>query len=438
VSAARSAHRRRLRPGSSLLLGIACALSAPARAASPLTFDQAIARILARSTSVPAQQAQLDAARARALPSYFSFAPGLSVDAKRTWTGGVAPEAPYHTAEAVADLNLFRFGADFAGLQAGRADGRAQEAQLQNAILLAEEEAVRAIALYLERKHSTEISEKFVGSQADLLRIARERYKAGYLPQQEVDKVSIDLENEKSRLADAQVLEAQAEAALVALLDDANIELAWPWKDSLAGRDGKALAAAAFALDARPDWQAALSSTSAEDARSWRGHLLLLPSVDAAFAFGNTMAVTNGGDELAGGPAWRATLGVTWTLWDHAATYSAARAQASAAAQAGLRQERLARDARGDWRAAKAAFEIAVDSAVSRQRSAEVARKLYEDNLRRFQKGRASANELSVDQTRLFQNELFAVQGWSAAHQAFSRLCHSLGRRLQDCRPSKS
>ncbi len=426
------------------MISLIALLAATAAHAAPaphdLSFDQAIDQILGRSTSIPIQRAQLEATQAHALPAYFSFAPGLSIDAKRSWTGGAADvillNTPFRTYEAVSDLNLFRFGADIANLQAARSDVRSQEALLSNTILQAEEEAVRALSAYLERRQSTQISDKFVKTQEELYRIARERYKAGYLPQQEVDKVSIDLENEKSRLADAQVLEAQAEASLVALLGSADVDLNWPWKAMLSGKDGKALGAAPFSLEARPDWTAAASSTSAEDQRKWRNRLLLLPSIDAAAAYGNTATITNGGDiQGPSGPAWHATVTATWTLWDHGAAYSNARAQAFAAAQADSRQERVARDALGDWQASKAAFDIAVDSAVSRQKSAELARKLYEDNLLRFKKGRASANELSLDQTRLFQNELFAVQGWSTAHQAFSRLCHSLGKRLASCRP---
>jgi outer membrane protein TolC len=79
------------------------------------------------------------------------------------------------------------------------------------------------------------------------------------------------------------------------------------------------------------------------------------------------------------------------------------------------------------------AFRTSVSAALARERTLAMSRKLFQDGLKRFRAGRAAANELSVDQARLLDSELFAVQGWSAAHLAYSRLCHALGVSVWQC-----
>jgi hypothetical protein len=58
---------------------------------------------------------------------------------------------------------------------------------------------------------------------------------------------------------------------------------------------------------------------------------------------------------------------------------------------------------------------------------------VYVDNLQRFRKGLVDANALSVDQERSYNAELYAIRGWSQAHESFTRLCHSIGLTVPRC-----
>ena len=59
-----------------------------------------------------------------------------------------------------------------------------------------------------------------------------------------------------------------------------------------------------------------------------------------------------------------------------------------------------------------------------------LAEHLFEDNRQRFKMGRATANDLAVDQNRLLEAELLAVDGWVNAHLSLVKLCHALGHSI--------
>jgi outer membrane protein TolC len=64
-----------------------------------------------------------------------------------------------------------------------------------------------------------------------------------------------------------------------------------------------------------------------------------------------------------------------------------------------------------------------------------LAQSLYEDNQRRLKAGRSSMNDVLVDQNRLAEAEILAINGWADAHLLYARFCHSIGRRVDFERP---
>ena len=58
---------------------------------------------------------------------------------------------------------------------------------------------------------------------------------------------------------------------------------------------------------------------------------------------------------------------------------------------------------------------------------------LYEDNIKRFRAGRISANDLILDQNRVFDSELLAIEGWGDLHLNLSKFCHSIGMLVSEC-----
>jgi outer membrane protein TolC len=133
------------------------------------------------------------------------------------------------------------------------------------------------------------------------------------------------------------------------------------------------------------------------------------------------------------GTQWTATIGVTLPIFDRLVNYSNARSNAHLRSAAEASQVQEERQALGTYETQRRTFEIAVASAVARERTLEIARRIYRDSLLRFRSGRASSNDLLLDETRLTSSETLANQGWASAHMALAGFCHSVGRRLAGC-----
>lgn len=392
-----------------------------------ITFDEAVQQIVSRSTGVNTQLANLEALRARNLPIRLAFLPTVSLDARKSWSGGDQANALAQLQlEGVTHLNLFRFGADVSDWRAASQDERTQESLLRDQSLKVEDTGVKALVTYIQNELEIATLSRLADLQTRILGIARARYARGLLPQQDVDRVSIDLDNADARLADAEANRAAAQSQLTALLGLAVVRAEWPWKKQLA--EVRLPTAMLAPIADRPDVQSAEFRLEAEDQRHSRDVRRYLPTLDADFTYGR---YGYGTDSLS--PAWIGSIGVTFPIFDHLAQYSTARAQSFVRAAAEQTLEQTRRDAQADWQTARGSFAVAVQSAIRRERTLTTSNRLYEDNLKRFQVGRLDTNDLAIDQSRLYDAELLAIQGWAAAHREYAHFCHASGRRLKDC-----
>ncbi len=375
--------------------------------ANAVGLDEAIDQIIARSTGIATQGANLGATRARNLPIRLRFLPTLSLDARRTYSGGTSLLNTHQDqVEGVVGLNLFRFGADLASWRAATDDELSQEALLQDQFIKTESTAVGALVRFVQGQREIEVYSRIVELQTQVLKIAHARYDHGLLPLQEIDRVSIDRNNAVARLADARAGLSTARSQLVALLGETTVRKDWSWKDRLTSFTPPHLENVESLLG-RPDVRAAASRLAAEEQRHSRDSRLILPSLDADLTYGR---YGTGSSELQK-TQW--TAGVTIPLFDQLTRYSTARAQSYVRAEVG--------------------FKIALESAVNRERTLGTSGRIFDENLKRFQAGRINANDLALDQNRLYEAELLAVQGWATAHLQFARVCHSMGQRIRDC-----
>ena len=408
-------------------------LATPAAFAEPeIPFDDALNKIVERSTAVGIQQAALKSTEAHNLPTRLAFLPTLTFDAKRSAVQSFgADQVPTKQIEGVAQLNLFRFGADLAAIRAVSNDDDRQRALLDNSVLAAEDLGVRLLTTEILNAQGVKVRQDILETQSQSYNIAHQRYDHGVLPLQEVEKISIDLDNAKSRLTDAQIQEYESHATLTSALGSSQIQLEWPWKSRMEKFRPRNSAASdsdiVQILAKRPDWRAAQISVQAETERLSQTRRQVLPTVDGSFAYG----YYNTADQ--GGPSWSGTLSLTVPLFDRLYNYSNAKAQSYTRNSAEFSFEQTQRDARADWEAARNSFSLALTSALNREKTLTTARKLYQDNLKRFQSGRIDANDLALDQNRLYDSEFLAIQGWSSAHLAFVRFCHAEGFKVTEC-----
>lgn len=394
-------------------------------ATTDLDFTSSLNKVISRSTDISISELNVKVVRSRNIPSRLAFLPTLSLI-------GSVPLAdnPFNSPQTFAislQWNLFRWGADYFGLRAAHLNEDSQKFAVDSTVLSTEQDAVQVIITKIQRVKEVDIYSKIVKSQTELCKIAQERYKRGFLPLQEVQKVTVDLANSKASLADSRISEMQARARLENLLGQANIVIDWPWIDQFKAGRGSALINEEFQLAQRPDWQAAQKDVQSQTEKLSQNWRLLLPSLDTQISYGSYSGYFG---TFAG---WVGTISVTVPLFDQLKAYSTAKAQSYLKATSEMKMEKIQRDAKSQWQSSRVNFQTAMESVLAREQTLELSKKLYQDNLRRFQAGRITANDLTIDRTRMNSAELFAVQGWSAVHINFAELCHSLGYRVTTC-----
>jgi|GEM_PF-2635996 len=391
--------------------------------APALSFEEAYERILGRNLEVQSQQLTVETFRAKKLGRVGAFTPSLSVVGQETKNNTSDPFLTRDSAAVTLGANLFRSGTDFAALKAANRDIDASEESLKNEKLKAEDDAATTLINFIARTRERELISQIVQLKQESVKIAHERYAKGLLPQQEVDKTQIDLDNSKARLIDADVNLATARAAVSSRLGAfQNVNLDWPWKGAIVS--GPRPEALDFKLENRPDFRAQVQTLEAE---SWRRHAsrsLLLPSLDLTASYGNLDLSNRDRRD------WSALLTLTIPLFEQFQGYSAARQQTLAKQQAEIAREMIVRNAGAEVESYRTNFAEARESAVARERTSKLTQRLFSDNLQRFRLGRASANELALDQSRLLEAEILEVEGWSGAHLSFVKLCHALGHNV--------
>jgi outer membrane protein len=183
-----------------LFLGISVGASA-----EPLGFDEALHRILERSTDIQIQMANVEAADSGVTGKKAAFLPNLSASGQRgNGTTNGTYSLPSQSMSASSTLNLFRWGSDLNQLEGAREDLLKSKDSLENIKLSTEELGVGALANEIQGRMQVEVLQKDLTAYENYFNIAKLRFQRGLLAKEEVDKVNVDLSNVKARLRDAE------------------------------------------------------------------------------------------------------------------------------------------------------------------------------------------------------------------------------------------
>ena len=396
-----------------------------------LEFSAALEQILGRSTTIDDQKAQLKSVEARNLAAELRYLPSLELEARQTTQKTFGITSNRQSLGLGVQMNLFKFGADSAAMSAAERQIEAETSALNQSILLAEKEAVQTLVEVIAANRELVITEQILETRKDSLGIAKKRFKRGLLPIEEVEKISVDVSNADAQLNDTKVRLVSANAELNRLLGGGYIVPQWPWKDKFKERIEPLLAQRGWEPNARPDVQEAKSRLLAAEEQVDESWGKIFPSLDLGFSYNlfqsKVAGLNNNGNE------WTGTIALTIPLFDRLTNYSNYRAQIHQKTRAEVALERTRRFADSDWESAKRSLKISYETALAREKTVLVSRRLYQANLRRFNKGVIGANELIIDQDRLFRSERFAISGWADVHNNFTRFCHAQGKRVGGC-----
>lgn len=394
-----------------------------------ISFDDAIASAVKKIEEVQAKESELRSAEIGRLQSQMRFLPDLSLSGTYAEIG---PDLDNHYVSRSYGLrsnwNLFRFGGDYFYYKANDTATTSLRWDLQ-ATKIRMEETIAAKALdYISSHLETEIRKKVTDAQRVYFSVAEKRYSKGILSRQELDQVTIDLKNAEARLTDAQLAEVQTKEALKVYMPNAEIETAWPWMNSLKKFKKKELS---FNIQNHPEWQTLQNKAEAADYSQKSKFSEIFPSLDFSLTYGNERSSET---KDLWTPQWTGAVTLTIPLFSRLENYSAYRQSAESKLRSDLDLQRSQRDLEAQWKVSENDFRAQLESATIREQTLKISNNLYQDNLRRFQAGRSSANDLLNDQERLYQSELLSIQGWKAAHSSYIRLCHALGQLVSECK----
>lgn len=398
-------------------------LASPAFAGQ-LSFEQALDEIIKRDTSIPQEQALLEASKSNSRSKMLSFLPDLSAGFSRTKTYEVESEVDRFN--LTASVNLFRFGADYAAYDASQKELDSRRYSLKTAQLKAEKQAVEVLVSNILTSREVEILEKILDAKKASLRTTQARYKRGLTPSAEVDKARVELNNARARLNNSLLRLDTAKGNLVALLGHDNVQLEWPWLKTLNKRNHDSLKNH-FDVSKRPDFQTANLNLAYREANAKAAVRSFFPTVDFSYTWSETDYQTANLNERT------SLLSVTIPLFEGWRDVSTYETQKALSEQARYQMVRIERNAKSEWNTKTINFDISVQTAKDRETNLALSRKVYRSTAQRFNKGRVTVNELTQDQNRLLESENLAAQGWGQAHLSLVDLCHAQGKSLQTC-----
>lgn len=404
------------------------AVAAPAPAAN--SFERALDAIVASDTPLGAQRAQVDAARARLLGAQALFLPTFSLSASEKRQE--IPRFDGKIYDATASINIFRFGADAAGWRAASWEITEQHARLVAEELQAEARAIELLVAWIERRRTVAVQRERLEFTRQYHAIAKTRVERGVLPAEELDKVAIDLANNEASLQNEVARFNSAFANMKAAIHERHeiipdsVSFDWPWKEKFHLPTVKAWLERQSDPSLSPVFTASRAALNAAENRSRRLRRLILPSLDLSYSWQRS--------EPEVGSASNARVGLltlSVPLLEGFRDYTAARIQAATEIGSRLAFEEAAREIPSRQDVASKNFRIAHETALSRERTLISARSLLKSSLGRFRVGRMRADELLLDQNRVVQAELLAVEGWAEAHRSLARLLHAYGQSVR-------
>lgn len=379
-----------------------------------LSFQDALKTILERSQELEVSRQKLRAQESRALPSKLHMLPDL----KMTTSIGAASKVE-------SNLNLFRFGADQAEKRSQDALVEQARASLDTETLQAEDDAISTLLLWISASNKLAVLERFASSKQHYAEIADQRFQRGLIARQEKEKLEIDLENQRSRLVDAKVSFISASARLEEKLGHTKVAKNWPWINQWSGTPKLELDVSRV-----PSVRSAMAFAQAQDEVRVQRERQLFPSLDAGFDY-----IYSGGlfGSASGETGWTATLTLSIPLFQRLTSLSEMQAQSADFAAAEAEETLARRNALSEYQSAKNSFSVQLSGALARQKTLGVAKNLFNDARKRFELGRASANDLAIDEARLIETELNLNTAWQDAHLSWTDYCHSVGLLAGSC-----
>lgn len=386
----------------------------------------------AQESSIRAEEEQLRALRGAVLPELNL---SLSQNKQPTATQGHWDRS----LRLETQVNLYRFGQDKARWN----EAEAREAQFEQERLNKRVEAENRASQFLQEfwvsAQELETTRKIRELRQRLLDVGERQYQRGLLSLQEKQKIQLDRQSIELDFAEAERRLASARLALESSAPGASWPSAWPWlgQDLRLSLDAPSLKnqnAREALVQLHPRFRAASASLLAANAKTRQLWAAQAPSLDLNIATQRPLSdAAIEWQDRSGQPQSTMTLALTVPILQGLGPSSAYRSQQANTNAEELRLEKLRRDLGLELERQQASLRISWQSLQQRKRIVASARELYEAGLRRFEQGLLSVNELSNDESRLYDYERDLNQALNQFHSSLVGYCQAYGWTLAPC-----
>ncbi len=431
-------------PKSLLCAGIGLALVAftlPNKAwAEPLTFLNAVDRMVEASPQYRASVELLQAQKATAQEGLFAHYPTFSASASTNYGGAfTSPQTDTNQSASVgasASIPLFHFGADEARRNISKI-ALAQLAVAERASRVSTEKDMAGIVFdVLKAERSKLLEEKILNTRGELLKKAEALFRRGLLPAEELSKMEFDFGVAKLNARESAARTQDLKAKLTAFLGEHTFSQQWPWAvsffeqvenrwpDVLTKSSENATAEKRFAV------QKSGEEVTAANAAQLPAFSLGAQASKAFDLSGTTSGTANPTNTPV---TWGVGISTSLPLFPRVAENSRKEAALRNASAAKFQLEEQERAVSLQLASLKASLRSALEAARDRENFLKQAEKNVARSRERFLAGKISANDLATDETSLLQMELALVENIATLHGTVVAVCNTAQEPLAPC-----
>lgn len=398
--------------------------------ANDWSFKDQVRSIVHNQKTKEISRLSLAAARERSTSKDWSFLPSVSASAARhavTRYSDTDSTTTYNDMGVDVSMNIFRFGGDFAIRNGSTETIKAAELSNKMKELSAETSAAQVLCDAISAHLEINVYEHRMTASRQSLAAAAARYRKGILSEQELAKLKLESDRLEMSFRSAKRKAAQTRDLAMKYGGDLPANVDWPltqhpelytrasaWINSVYSAELRLKA-----LEA----SAAAASYAIGEARS-----ALLPSLDLGIGWSRSGLPDFKNQADRREVVAKLTIPIFSGFRDYGEYQG--RVHEFAVAQANLEVERALAPKQFEFSVNE--IRGALEDATERQRQIAIAEQLYQDNLKRFERGLVSVNELSIDEHRVRETELAAIEAWSTVHIGLFKLAELKGTSLID------
>ena len=158
------------------------------------------------------------------------------------------------TARVGLNYTLTNFGRDFFNYQAGKKRVESSKSSLKSTLIERESNIANIYLTYIKNLKDLDIRKSILDLKTQALTIAQKRYRGGFMSQQDLNKIKVDVSNAKAAVLNAQNTINESINSIWTIAGQITIDIEWPWQEYIKSKKFIPLFEEEFKLNSLPDW----------------------------------------------------------------------------------------------------------------------------------------------------------------------------------------